>query len=1035
MGARRRCLALFSVFIGLAAVPGAIQDPNAAARSPILVITSTANPFTTYYAEILRAEGLNEFAVRDISTIDRTALQASDVAILGQMALTAPQAAMLQEWVDNDGGNLIAMRPDPQLYGVLGLTAPAAATLSDSYLRFEPVRAATGLVTEAMQYHGDADLVDVDALHLSYIVAALYSTSATRTTHPAVTVRDSATAGHAVAFMYDLARSVVYTRQGNPAWAGQERDGTSPIRSDDLFYGAKPDDMQRDWVDLSKVAIPQADEQQRLLANLILDINASKRPLPRFWYLPRAGKAVVVMTGDDHGFGGTAGRFDRYTLQSPAQCSVDDWQCVRGTSYIYTNPNLTDAQAAAYEAQGFEVALHVTTDCADWTPVILAESYALQLTEFAAAYPHVAAPRTNRMHCVAWSDYDTQPQVELAHNIRFDTSYYYWPVSWVKDRPGFFTGSGFPMRFAKADGTLIDVYQAASQMTDESGQLYPHTIEALLDRALGGEAYYGVFTANMHTDFNESNADGKNSLANSDAIVAAAQQRGVPIVAARQMAQWLDGRNGSVFSLNSWDGTTLGFSVSAAQGANGLTAMLPLRSGGLKLADLTRAGVRVSYAIERIKGVEYALFSAVASSYSASYIVDSTPPAISNIVAVATGPTTAIVTWNTDEPATSHIDIGTAAASLHPALSDGSFITSHRLTLTGLTAETTYFFRVTSADGSIPANTITEPASAASFTTLPEPPPSFVDTTVADFSAGMTSSSAYISEVANGEVMLRPVVGTEFGAAALPSDWFVQPWAVGGSASAAAGTLTVDAALVGQNALYGPGRSLEFVATFSDEFQHIGFGTDFIAGPWAIFSSDVSQVYARTDLGGGDSCPVAGPQCTPLGPRVFGSPHRFRIEWQADRVTYFVDGAQVASHATRIAAPMRPLAASDHTLGGGVLVNDWFHMSPYSASGELVSRVFDAGAATNNWGALSWTAALPPSTAIAFSVRTGNTPVPDASWTPYRALPASGAPIGGASRYLQYRAVLSTTDAASTPELQEVSVQYHAMVATTDSSP
>ncbi len=33
-----------------------------------------------------------------------------------------------------------------------------------------------------------------------------------------------------------------------------------------------------------------------------------------------------------------------------------------------------------------------------------------------------------------------------------------------------FTGSGMPMRFAKADGTLIDVYQAATQMTDESGQ-------------------------------------------------------------------------------------------------------------------------------------------------------------------------------------------------------------------------------------------------------------------------------------------------------------------------------------------------------------------------------------------------------------------------------------------------------------------------------------------------------------------------------------------------------------------------------------
>ena len=43
--------------------------------------------------------------------------------------------------------------------------------------------------------------------------------------------------GQAAAFTYDLARSVVETRQGNPAWSGQERDGQAPIRSDDLFFG------------------------------------------------------------------------------------------------------------------------------------------------------------------------------------------------------------------------------------------------------------------------------------------------------------------------------------------------------------------------------------------------------------------------------------------------------------------------------------------------------------------------------------------------------------------------------------------------------------------------------------------------------------------------------------------------------------------------------------------------------------------------------------------------------------------------------
>ena len=60
-----------------------------------------------------------------------------------------------------------------------------------------------------------------------------------RDVNPAVTLRSVGTAGgQAAAFAYDLAKSVVYTRQGNPAWSGQERDGQTPIRSDDSSSGA-----------------------------------------------------------------------------------------------------------------------------------------------------------------------------------------------------------------------------------------------------------------------------------------------------------------------------------------------------------------------------------------------------------------------------------------------------------------------------------------------------------------------------------------------------------------------------------------------------------------------------------------------------------------------------------------------------------------------------------------------------------------------------------------------------------------------------
>jgi len=826
-------------------------DPNAGPGGPIVIITNASNPFTGYYAEILRNEGLNAFEVRDISSLTAQSLGAYDVAVLGETLtpLTAAQVDMLTQWT-NAGGNLIAMRPDKQLYPLLGLTEAAstgASTLVNGYLLFNPLKPATaGLVNQTIQFHGDADYTLLDATAGSTSVATLYSDATTATRYPAVTVRAVGTSGgQAAAFMFDLARSVVYTRQGNPAWSGLERDGSAPIRSNDLYSG----DAQGDWIDFSKVAIPQADEQQRLLAHLVLHLNVSRRPLPRFWYLPRGLKAAVVMTGDDHANGGTIGRFDQYIGFSAPGCNVDNWECVRSTSYIYPNTPITDAQAKSYADQGFEIALHVDTGCADFTPTSLESFYADQLATFHGSFPTLSETATHRVHCVVWSDYDTQPQVELNHGIRLDTNYYYFfPAKGIGNRPGMFTGSGLPMRFATERGSLIDVYQAPTQMTDESGQTYPLTADTLLNNALGPQGYYGVFTANMHTDFNDVNAP-KNSMVNSNAIIRSAQAHGVPVVSARQMLTWLDGRNNSSFAITSWDGSLLGFSITVAAGANGLQTMLPVRSGTLRLAGLTRGGAALDYTIATIKGVDYAFFPATTSAYAATYVTDTVSPIITGVNATATGPTSAVVTWTTDEKATSRIDLGTSVESLPSSVTDPSYVTSHSVSLTGLTPATRYYFRVTSGDGAIPSNVATSPAppsTPASFTTLP---PTFVDTTVGDFSRGTTDGSLYIAQTDDGEVILKPQVGNEFTSSTLPSDWFQQVWSpiAGATAEVSGGKLSVDGALVGQNALYGPGRSLEFVATFTDVFQHIGLGTDFNAAPWAMFNSDGQQVYARTN--------------------------------------------------------------------------------------------------------------------------------------------------------------------------------------------
>ena len=636
------------------------------------------------------------------------------MAILGDMALTAAQETMLETWV-TAGGNLIAMRPDKDLAAFLGLT-DAAATLSNGYLLVgSGAGPGQGIVHQTIQFHGTADRYTLNG---ATAVATMYSSATTATANPAVTLRSvGSNGGQAAAFTFDLARSIVYTRQGNPAWAGDERDGQQPpiLRSDDLFFGAKSGDVQPDWVDLDKVAIPQADEQQRLLANLIETMNLDKKPLPRFWYFPNGEKAVVVMTGDDHGNGGTSGQFDWAKSVSPAGCSVANWECVRQTSYIYTSTPLSDAAAAAYNAEGFEVALHVNTNCANWTPAQLESFFADQLAQFTAKYSSIPAPATNRTHCITWSDWATQPQVELNHGIRLDTTYYYWPAAWVQDRPGWFTGSGMPMRFANLDGSMIDVYQAATQMTDESGITYSTHINTLLDNALGATGYYGVVTANMHTD--NPNHPGQQTIVN------AALARGVPVVSARQMLTWLDGRNGSSFGSMSWAGSTLSFSILVGSGATGLQAMVPTGSANGGLIGITRGGSPVTFTKQTIKGIEYAFFGASAGAYEATYGAAATGPVISAVAAAPVGSTTATVTWTTDVASTSSVDYGTTAGTLNLNVTSPTMVTSHSVQLTGLNPATTYYFRVSSTDAG-QCRDVAEPAGGPRPRSRPKSPPS-----------------------------------------------------------------------------------------------------------------------------------------------------------------------------------------------------------------------------------------------------------------------------------------------------------------------
>jgi len=579
---------------------------NKVGGAPILIATGDAKDFSSYYAEILRAEGFSGFKEADKSEISTLALSDfQSIIVAGDVDDAA--TASLRQWVE-EGGNLVTIMPTGALAELAGVKSVSTFG-TDGYLQIDTSNApGKGLVAEPIQFHGDAKklVADDDARVFANLI-----TGPKKDVSPAATVRQiGSNGGEVAAFAFNLAQSVVLTRQGNPEWAGQERDGIPPIRPNDLFFGNSKSDPRKDYLDVDKVEIPQADETMRLLSNLLLYMQRDAAPIPRFWYFPKDYKAVLVMAADDHGTkDGTRKFFKTLNAISPDNCDMTQWTCARATSWIYPDTGLSNRDAEYYSELGFDIGAHVTTNCEDWTRESLDNAIAAYLSFFQRRFPELPTQRGSRLHCIAWSDYTTQAEVERSWDIRFDMNYYFWPESWLQGKSGFMTGSALPMRFSDSNGKVIDVYQQETHLVDEVFVDNMEGVEKLFARAFGPEGYYGAF--GTHFDFNNEFAP---------KMIELARKWQVPMISADQLLDWTDARSQSQISDLQWTGQTLQFAMETDTRAGGaLTAMLPLHSNGLVLAQISVDGKPVEFKIADIKGVEYVLFPSVDGNYSIQY--------------------------------------------------------------------------------------------------------------------------------------------------------------------------------------------------------------------------------------------------------------------------------------------------------------------------------------------------------------------------------------------------------------------------------
>lgn len=578
-------IALLLLLVSQNVVTFAVTPP------PVLLVTNGG--FGAYLGQLLRTEGLNLYDEKEIGEVTGAVLQQYDLVILGAGSLNDDQAFAITTYV-NQGGRLLAMRPDSKIINLFGLGA-SAGPLNDGYLQiatgtsFDGGMPGAGLASATLQIHGPTDRY---ALGSGVNLASLYSNATNATAYPAVVGRTYG-AGRAVAFLYDLPANIVLTRQGNPANANLDIDGDGVVRTHDLFQFSGGGS----WVDLNRVPIPQADEQMRFFGRLVRQL--VRRPLPQLWYFPGNQKTMLLLTADAHA-----------NPTSYYQQEIDSLNAygAKMTFYITQASQPDNASVQAWRALGHEFGIHPYRSL---PPDInnLAQGYADFAAWFASTYSSPRS-RTVRHHEAAWWGYTDAVELAKDYGMAFDTNYYHSgrflqrpDGSWAH---GYITGSGLSMKFAKVDGRILPVFQHETHLVDE--QLIVNAGVAregltaaqgeLVSRALIDASQAGYFSALMtqfHVDYYV-NGDPQEWA---ERTMAYAQSLNIPMWNVDRWLSFTEMRYGANFSNFVWDVVfgrlTFALNATPVPGET-LTTLIPLTYQNFPLLSIQVDGGSVQTA-------------------------------------------------------------------------------------------------------------------------------------------------------------------------------------------------------------------------------------------------------------------------------------------------------------------------------------------------------------------------------------------------------------------------------------------------------
>jgi hypothetical protein len=569
-------------------------------KAPILIIATNAG-FGTYTGELLKAEGLNEFILDslDSKAISKNYLKQFDVVILAECEIDKDKKELFEEYVKT-GGKLIAFRPDKNISGIFGIEF-LGETIDEGYIKMdENSEQGRGLIKESMQFHGIADKYSVQS---AKIIASILFNKDVNETFPGI-VANNYGEGQAIAFLYNLPKSIVYTRQGNPLFAGIEKDGIPGLRGIDLFTDG--------WVDTSKNTINQADQQMALLSTCIQTI--SNKPLPRFWYFPDTLRCLITLTND--------GEFRSENDFEPQLHDVDS-AGAKMSLYLLQPEKVSKEWVAKWTARGHEISGHPDDTKEAGHPKWENMDKALKTKTSEIATKFGLPTLTVVNHWFVWcgadangkQDFGAQAKLEEKNGIELDVNYPHYDINsnqgdFYLGTPGInqgnFTGSGLTMKYVDVNGKTIDVYQHFNAVYDQQYNEsqdpagFFNCFKGLVDRSINNDIFSFVSIKSHNDEYYFSKVPLMKMLDY-------ANSKGIPVWTVAKLLDFLKMKDEAFFSNVKWENNQLSFNLnSSLTHSNGLTFMVPSVFGGLNVNTITIDGVQDTFSVKTIKCNDFA---------------------------------------------------------------------------------------------------------------------------------------------------------------------------------------------------------------------------------------------------------------------------------------------------------------------------------------------------------------------------------------------------------------------------------------------